>query len=189
VTGQDLLGRITGALVAAGIPYMVTGSFASSHHGRPRATQDLDIVIAPTAEQLDRLVGSLPRPQYYVVRDAALEALRHEDQFNLIETESGWKVDFIIRKSRPFSRTEFDRRVPADIHGSRVFVASAEDVLLAKLEWAKRGGSERQIEDAAGILLLWGAELDASYIRHWVTALGLEAQEAAARRMAEQAGT
>src|SRR5688572_23695953 len=111
VTGQDLLGRITEALEAAGIPYMVTGSFASSHHGRPRATQDLDLVIAPTAEQLELFISSLSHPQYYVVRVTALEALRSEDQFNLIEKESGWKVDFIIRKSRPFSRVEFDRRV------------------------------------------------------------------------------
>ena len=186
MTGQDLLGRIAEALEAAGIPYMVTGSFASALHGRPRATQDLDLVIAPTAQQLKQFISSLSHPQYYVVRDAALEALRSEDQFNVIETKSGWKVDFIIRKSRPFSLVEFDRRVAADLHGSHIFVATAEDVLLAKLEWAKRGGSERQIEDAAGILQTRGSELDAKYIQRWIPELGLESQWTAARRRADE---
>lgn len=168
------------ALDSAGIPYMATGSFASSHHGRPRATQDLDIVIAPSAEQLRQLVSRLPRSQYYVSEETALNALKNEDQFNVIDSVSGWKVDFIIRKSRPFSESEFERRSAAMIHGGRVFIASAEDVLLAKLEWAKRGGSQRQIEDAAGILQVRGNDLDQRYVARWVAELGLEVQWAAA---------
>jgi hypothetical protein len=37
-------------LEALGIPYMVAGSVASSHHGLPRATNDADIVVDPTPE-------------------------------------------------------------------------------------------------------------------------------------------
>jgi hypothetical protein len=169
------------ALDAEGIPYMATGSFASSHHGRPRATQDINLVIAPTAEQLKRFVGAFPAPDFYVNEETALRALANEDQFNLVDTKSAWKIDFIIRKSRPFSRTEFDRRLRAEIAGSSTYVASAEDVLIAKLEWAKKGGSQRQIEDAAGILAIRGAELDPQYIEHWVAQLGLERQWIAAR--------
>jgi hypothetical protein len=75
-------------------------------------------------------------------------------------------------------------RAPALIHGSKVFIASAEDVVLAKLECAKRGGSERQIEDAAGIPGMQGAELDQGYIGRWAAELGLEDQWVAARRVA-----
>jgi hypothetical protein len=60
-------------------------------------------------------------------------------------------------------------------------IASAEDVLLAKLEWAKRGGSARQIEDAAGIIRLQGERLDNAYVRRWVAAPGLEDQWQAAQ--------
>jgi len=164
---------------------MVTGSFASSLHGRPRATQDLDLVIAPTPDQLRRFVRAFSSPQYYVNEGAALEALVNEDQFNVIESATGWKVDCIIKKSRSFSETEFARRLPAELNGIQVFVASAEDVLLAKLEWAKRGHSERQVEDAAGILQVRGSDLDEAYLRRWVTELGLEVQWAAAMRRAD----
>lgn len=44
--------RVLKALESAGVPYMLTGSFASSFHGAPRTTQDVDIVIAPTLGSL-----------------------------------------------------------------------------------------------------------------------------------------
>ncbi len=59
-----------------------TGSFASSYHGAPRATQDIDIVVSPTANQLRELVKLLPTTEYYVDLDAALDAQRRQGQFN-----------------------------------------------------------------------------------------------------------
>ena len=170
----DVLTRVVRALEAAGIPYMLTGSFASSYHGLPRATQDIDIVIAPTRQQIQQLVTSFPPPDYYVDEGAALEAYTGASQFNVLDLTSGWKVDFILRKSRPFSLTEFDRRIVADLDGVGVPVASAEDVILAKLEWAKLGESERQIDDVAGILRVRADDLDKEYIERWVRDLALE---------------
>jgi hypothetical protein len=178
----DVFARVRAALEAAGVPHMLTGSFASSFHGAPRATQDIDIVIAPSREQLLALIAQFPADMYYVSRDAALEALARHDQFNVIDLATGWKVDFIMRKPRAFSREEFERRRPADLSGVvEMNVASAEDILLAKLEWAKRGGSARQIEDAAGIIRLQGERLDTAYVQRWVAALGLHEQWQAAR--------
>ena len=56
---EDVLGRVVARLDASGIPYMVTGSVASSHHGRPRTTHDVDIVIDPAPEALAGLVAEL----------------------------------------------------------------------------------------------------------------------------------
>ena len=78
----------------------------------------------------------------------------------MIDLNTGWKIDFIIRKSRPFSLEEFERRREADVLGTRLYVASAEDVIWSKLEWAKMSGSERQINDVAGILRTQADELD-----------------------------
>ena len=62
-------------------------------------------------------------------------------QFNIIDLSSGWKIDLIIRKPRPFSLSEFDRRFQVNFEGLSIFMASAEDVILAKLEWAKLSAS------------------------------------------------
>lgn len=172
----DLLRRLVERLDAAGIHHMVAGSFASTYHGQPRSTQDVDVVIDPTPSTLDAFLGSLPEDDYYADADTARDAFRRRSQFNLVDMATGWKVDLIVRKARPFSIEEFRRRQPAELFGARVYLATAEDSILAKLEWAKQSDSERQLRDVAGILSVRAASLDVPYIEHWAVELGVVEQ-------------
>jgi len=176
VTRSNPLATIVRELDRAGIPHLLAGSFASSYHGDPRTTNDIDLVIAPTRMSLEAFVRSLDPAAYYVSEDAALEAFDHQGQFNVVVLASGWKVDLILRKERAFSRSEFERRELATIEDTQVFVATAEDTIVAKLEWAGAGESERQLRDVAGILELRGSSLDLAYIERWVAELGLHAE-------------
>jgi hypothetical protein len=169
----DVLRRISVALEQAGIPYMLTGSLASAYYGAPRSTQDIDVVIAATPVQLRTLVQLLPRDEYYVDLDAALEAHQRQSLFNVVDLLTGWKIDFIICKARAFSEEEFRRRSRIHLQGLSLFVASPEDVVLSKLEWAKQAQSSRQIEDVAGILRLHGKSLDRAYLEKWIHELVL----------------
>lgn len=171
MTFTDLLKDVIGRLDHADVPYMVTGSLASSFHGEPRATLDVDIVVDPTPSSLARLVDNLIDGGYYVDREAAREALAGRTQFNAVADDAS-KVDFIIRKERPFSIEEFGRRMRADLLGTFAFVASAEDLVIAKLEWAAASGSDRQLRDAAGIVAVADG-LDEDYIDRWAAALGV----------------
>lgn len=177
----DLLTRIAAHLDAAGVPYMVAGSFASTYHGVPRSTQDIDIIIDPTDASLAALLAALPEPDYYVDHDAAGDALRRRSAFNVIDLATGWKIDLIIRKARPFSVEEMARRQRGELFGAAVAIATAEDAIIAKLEWAKLSDSERQLRDVAGVLAVRAATLDVTYIEKWVADLGLEAQWARVR--------
>ena len=170
------LAAIIRELSRAGIPHMLAGSFASSYHGDPRTTNDIDLVIAPTRTSLESFVRSLDLTEYDVSPEAALEAFGRQGQFNVIVLESGWKVDLILRKERAFSRSEFERRELAAIEETQVFVATAEDTIVAKLEWAKAGESERQLRDVTGILELRGSNLDLAYIEQWVAELDLHGE-------------
>jgi hypothetical protein len=105
--------------------------------------------------------------------------------FNAIDNVTLLKVDFIFRKTRNFSSEEFKRRRSALVQGVDFFVATAEDIVISKLEWAKLGESARQIEDVVGILKVRGKNLDLPYIEKWVHELGLESQWNEARRMAQ----
>jgi hypothetical protein len=182
VTLSDLLREIVQALDAAGIPHMIAGSLASTLHGEPRSTQDIDLVVEPTPDQLAVFVDGIDRDRFYV--GDAFGALEHRDQFNLIDTTTGWKVDLIIRKERPFSRTEFARREPAVILGVSTAVATAEDTILAKLEWAKAGDSDRQRRDVTAMITVQRTTLDMSYLRHWAEVLDVTAELDAAVRIA-----
>jgi hypothetical protein len=101
--------------------------------------------------------------------------------FNVIEIATAWKLDLVIRKARAFSIEEMQRRQVTKILGVGVATATAEDTVIAKLEWAKQGGSDRQLEDVAGILRVRGPELDVVYIERWVAELGLAEQWQRAR--------
>lgn len=173
---RGLLERLVRVLDVAQVPFMIAGSFASAAHGLPRTTQDLDVVIdPPDSAALDALLRGMPPDQYYVDADAAHDALRRRSMFNAIDQASGWKVDFILRKNREFSRDELARRQKVLLLGVPVFVASPEDTVVAKLEWSKQaGGSERQRRDIAGIIATLADQLDRPYIERWVRELGLE---------------
>jgi hypothetical protein len=181
---EGVIHRFAALLEAAGVPYMLTGSFASGFHGAPRATQDIDIVISPTLGSLNQFLRLLPEDKYYVSREAALDAYGRESLFNVVDFASGWKIDLICRKARAFSVAEFERRSRHELAGLEIFLATAEDVVLAKLEWAKLAQSVRQIEDAAGIVRIQGDKLDTSYVNRWVDQLGLSAEWLKAKMLA-----
>lgn len=178
------LREVVEILEDAGVPHMLTGSLASAYYAAPRATQDVDLVIDTDPAALDRVVSGLAGAGFYVDQGAAHEALKSHGQFNAIDPVGGWKVDLIIKKDRPFSRTEFARRASASLLGVEVSVASLEDVLLAKLEWSQLGDSELQRRDVTQLLERAGDRLDLSYVERWVVDLGLSDEWKDARERA-----
>jgi hypothetical protein len=171
---EDAIGRLVRRLEALGIDYMVAGSFASSHHGLPRATNDADILVDPSPRALDDLVAALAADGYYADAGLAREALRTRRVFNVIDPDTAFKIDLIILKERPFSREEFSRRQRRDLGGLPVSIATAEDTILSKLEWARKtGGSEQQLADASGVVQVCGDRLDRDYIEKWAAVLGV----------------
>ena len=134
MTVDALLREMVTVLRAEAIPFMVTGSVAGAYHGVGRATMGVDLVIDPTRAQLDAFVDRLVALGAYVSLEAAREAMAHRTMFDVVDPDSGWKADLILRKSRPFSEVEFRRRRPADFLGVPIDVATVEDLMLSKVE-------------------------------------------------------
>lgn len=183
MSSAKVLREVTAALDQAGIPYMLTGSFASTLHGAGRATQDIDLVISATADQLRKFESVLPE-HYHRDLTSALEALKHRSMFNILDMEYGWKIDLIFQKPGAYAQQAFSRRGPAESDGVPVTASTPEDLVISKLEWAKMGESLRQIDDVAGVLNVRGDQLDFPYIEKWVKELGLDEQWAAAQARA-----
>ncbi|MEM9695120.1 MAG: DUF6036 family nucleotidyltransferase [Myxococcota bacterium] len=165
---------VIGHLEAEGMAYMVVGSLAALAHGHARSTHDFDIVIETDEAAVKRVVAALSPKRFYVSEGAALDAVRRQTLFNVIDMETGWKVDLVPRKRRPFSIEELSRRQQITVLGLNVWVATIEDTIVSKLEWAKRGGgSKRQLEDVAALVRAAGDRLDADYIEKWSAELGV----------------
>ena len=166
----DIVRDISHRFQQAGIPYMLTGSMAMNYYGRPRMTRDVDVVIAITPKDVDR-VAALFRPDYYVSEQSIRESLAHESIFNLIHQDSVIKVDCIIRKNSEYRRTEFERRQRISILDFTTSIVSKEDLIISKLFWAKDSHSEIQLGDVKNLI---ATGYDAAYLQRWTRELGLD---------------
>lgn len=169
--------RVVEVLEGLGVRYVIGGSLASSVHGVFRASVDADIVAELKLEHVGRLAREL-REAFYLDEDAMRRAIELRRSFNVIHLETMFKVDVFIPKGRAFDDAEFERRaahVIATGPERRAFVASAEDTVLAKLDWYRAGGevSEQQWRDVAGVLRVQQARLDKAYLREMASSLGV----------------
>ena len=151
---------------------MLTGSLVSSLQGEPRATHDIDFVIAIHPVGIKQLVKAFPPPKYYIDEQAAFDAVAKESMFNLVDVKQGYKIDFWILTNDPFDQSRFSRRQRESINNAQVFVSSPEDTILMKLKWAKlSGGSEKQFKDCIRIYEVQFGSLDQAYLDSWAKRL------------------
>jgi hypothetical protein len=159
-----------------GVDYLLGGSIASSLRGTARATMDVDLVAAIADTNVLNFVTALER-DYYVDAEMIREAIRDRSCFNLVHQGTMIKVDVFVPKGRRYDREAMSRRRRERMSaaGPEIPVATAEDVVLAKLEWFERGGrvSERQWDDILGVLRVQGEVLDAEYLARWAGELGV----------------
>ncbi|MBD3374084.1 hypothetical protein GF406_03530 [candidate division KSB1 bacterium] len=151
------------------IRYLVGGSLASSLHGIPRATQDVDMVAELFHKHISPLVQAL-KDSFFIDADMIHQAIDHGSSFNLIHLETMFKVDIFIMQKDLFAREEMAQRELYHISETSeqsLYIARAEDIILHKLYWYKTGNeiSERQWTDALGVLIVQFDKLDFSYLK------------------------
>ncbi len=161
-----------------GIGYYVGGSVASSTHGLPRTTLDVDIVMNLKRTQVTSLVKQLEQ-DYYIDEDMIVEALFHQRSFNIIHLHTMIKVDVFVLSRDAFAKQAFERaqeiEVTFDAGTSTMAMSSPEDIILQKLKWYVIGNqvSERQWLDVLGVLKVQATHLDLDYLKYWASHLNL----------------
>lgn len=160
-----------------GIPYAVGGSLASSLHGIMRATLDVDIVADMRLEHVEPLVAEISQ-EFYADAGMMRGAIEHHGSFNLVHYDTAFKVDVFIPKTRPFDGLQLERSrflVIATDPERGIYVASPEDIILAKLEWFRLGGemSDQQWRDILGVLKTRPSEIALDYLHQWAGELGV----------------
>lgn len=180
MTESDLVAAlqpVADALQALGVDYYLGGSVASSAHGIARASLDADLVVALEPDHVDALVDRLASA-YYIPVDQLRRAVAARGSCNFVHLATMFKIDLFVSKDRPFDRQAAMRARLQAIgeapDAPRFPLASAEDTVLAKLEWFRLGGetSERQWWDVVGILKVT-EDADRAYLRRWAASLGV----------------
>lgn len=167
--------KVTGALEALGIPYIIGGSLASTLYGMVRTTQDSDIIAEMRLEHVQPFVAALEN-EFFIDVEMITDSIRHHSSFNIIHRESMFKVDVFNPDPRPFQRSQLTRAQRQTFEFETTLsanFASPEDTILSKLEWYRMGGevSERQWRDILGILKVRQGELDLDYLQTWAAEL------------------
>ena len=176
------------AFERTGVEYFLGGSLASSWQGEPRATNDIDFVVAMSEPDVAPFADALGGA-FLVDAPALRQAVRERRAWNLLHLPTLTKVDLIMRGGGAYDASEFERRERIEFRqGERLFVKRPEDTVLRKLLWYREGGgvSERQWRDVIGVLRHSAAMLDSSYLDRWSRELALDDLLGKARREASE---
>jgi hypothetical protein len=175
------LARLIEILDRMEIRYALAGSVASSAHGAPRTTMDVDLVVDLRPEQIDEFAEELQQ-EFYVDPAQIRDAFSRGRAANLIHLKTAWKFDLFPLMPDEYSQLTMGRRSFRDIHlhtgseeeaGMECAVIAPEDTILRKLQWYRAGGesSQQQWSDLRGICKSAGHQLDIAYLRGWAARL------------------
>jgi hypothetical protein len=160
----EALTRVADALDRLAVPYMVVGSFSSNVYGNPRSTKDADFVVELGDQPISTLVAEIgadfafdPQMSFETVTGTMRYRLQHRD--------TAFVIELFLLSDDPHDRARFARRIAGDTGGRRVFLPTAEDVVITKLRWSRH--RQKDIEDVRNVLAVQVGRLDLEYIRSW----------------------
>ncbi|MFZ4517403.1 MAG: hypothetical protein ACOYOP_03375 [Microthrixaceae bacterium] len=163
----EFVSAVLNSLNTCGVPYLVTGSFASIFYSEPRTTMDIDLVVRAPFEQLELFREQMLELGLYVP-----SVDPDTDMFNVIDTASGWKADIIVWTDEPFERERFERRAQVELlPGVTAWIPTVEDMILAKLRWTRDRDSALQLRDVESMIEINREALDHHHLRTWAAEL------------------
>ncbi len=172
---RDILLQFARLFSEDSIRYLLTGSFAVSYYGIPRATHDIDFVIEIENKGTITIIDVLKKlgKDYLFASDIGSADIQNSTQFNLFHKPTAVKIDFWIVDSNEFLE-KYDRRQTVNIENSKITVVSPEDLIIKKLSWCKEVFSERHLRDCIGIWQIQRVKLDKRYLLRKIKEYDLE---------------
>lgn len=167
MSGTDSLLKLVAAFDAAGVPYMIVGSYSSNFYGIPRMTKDADLVVHIDAHGWQSLPALLPdgieleeQMGFEMVTATQRELLRVKDSL--------FQIELFRLSDDAHDRMRFGRRIRQTIvPGVDVSLPTAEDVIIQKLRWSRGAKRPKDFADTVAVMQIQGKSLDWPYIEHW----------------------
>ncbi len=172
---EKLLKKISQLLNKLEVDYFVTGGFAVSVWGRPRATFDIDILVKMEGVNITVFVDRLKKisEENYIDEDMVREEVNRKREFNFIDSNTGVKVDFFVLGESEWSKKKMERKVVKNIGGTDINFISPEDLVLSKLKWYELTESDRHLRDARSVLKISKDKINKKYLNFWAKKMEL----------------
>jgi hypothetical protein len=175
MTGDEATLAMIRALSAAGIPYMLAGSFSSNFYGVPRSTQDAGFVVQVSEEWLTRLAPHLDA-EFQIEPQLLFETVTATTRTVVAVAGTEFKIELFRLSQDSHDQERFRRRVRRQILGCDAFLPTAEDVIVTKLRWLLRAGRSKDREDIRDVIAVQCHSLDWNYVHRWCEAHGTRTQ-------------
>ena len=169
---EDLLVKVIDRIRKLNIPYMITGAIAAIFYGKPRLTHDFDIITDIKPEIIPKLIDAF-KDEFYISLEAIQKAVDRHNMFNMIQHDSGIKVDFWMLSDNEFDKKRFERRKKHTYIKKDIVFSSPEDIILIKILWFKEFKMQKHLDDALGILEVQQS-LDLNYLEKWAEKLSIQ---------------
>jgi hypothetical protein len=171
----EIIRSVADACEALELPYYITGSVASSAHGKYRTTEDVDFVVDLPPWKVKEFCARFPAPSWYVDEFVAAEAVQRSGMFNVLHTPTGMKADIIAMKDAPYHELRMSRARALRAYGDKpIRFSTAEDVVLSKLEFYRDGRSDKHIRDITGMYEMYGEQWDLFYLEMRALRIGVQ---------------
>ena len=170
MTIDDVALRVSAALGAAGVPFMLVGGFSSNYHGIPRSTKDADFVVqlsVPLNEAFARTLG----PEFEAEPQLSFETNTGTQRQEFLVAGTLFKVEVFRLSEDAHDQERFRRRQPVMVDDRQVFFPTAEDVIIWKLRWAR----SKDRDDVRAVIGVQGDKLEWPYIEGWCDRHGTRA--------------
>lgn len=171
MTSEDAVVPVIDELAAAGIPYMLVGSFSSNLYGVPRSTRAADFVIQTDSTTFGATLANL-RSSFEVERQLAFEPITGTSKQVLITEGGAFKVELFFLSEDEHDQERFRRRKSVHVWNRDVLLPTAEDVIITKLRWSRQGKRQKDAEDVANVMMVQLDSLDFDYLRKWCRSHG-----------------
>jgi hypothetical protein len=171
-----LLRIVIERLERCNIPYMVAGSVAANSYMSPRSTNDVDVVVKISENDIDKLIAAFEGDFYINSREAIQDSLRRHYPFNVIYLATAAKVDLVPIKPDPFAQTEFGRRRLIMVEDENAWFVTPEDYIISKLRTYVTTKSDYQLADLRNVIGMQMNQLDWNYVWSWMERFHLRSE-------------
>lgn len=181
----EFLAEVVQRLEGRDLEYALIGSIATMSYGEPRATLDIDVVVAMDAQGLDAVRALFPAPDFYLSMEAAREAVEAASQFNVIHPTSGMKIDFFVAGDAIEAsqlRRRLRRLVLPDLEA---WCSPPEELIVKKLTYYAAGASDKHLRDIASMLRISPEEIDFEVVSRLAAEAGVDTLWRQVREAAE----
>ncbi len=160
ISFQEIIVKFLQILNKTQIQYMIIGGLAVIKWGRPRTTQDIDIIILINDKAIDQFTTVLTSAGYQINPSELRQAITEKSHITIFIPNEILRVDMKGLYSQ-LDYKSFNNKIKISIFDVETWIETPEDLIIAKLVY----NSYQDIEDAASVLLRQFGKLDIKYLK------------------------